>query len=245
MKNIAYLEANKYPGRIVFGGTMQNGHIVQGLIINVRSKPNQNRVLVEVARPNFNGQVKAEFANPAEAAGVDPTNILYTAMSDSDRSFVTSNGQHTEVVHSMHHNLAASLIQAGWGYEHDSANTPRIAVYTWIEPDGPVHTEFAVLKKSPFDDTIFGSNFYYRKIQPGFGFYVSTYEYDDNPPPSWVGEPRLIPLIGTSLAQVTANLWDTMNRDYRVAIAAKEIAPETLQSRIHIVNAREIVTAQP
>jgi hypothetical protein len=134
-------------------------------------------------------------------------------------------------------------MQAGWGYEKDSANTPRVAVHFRIEAD-IIHTEFAMLKRSTFGDGTVGSNFYFQNIPPGFGFYISTYERDGSPPPSFVGEPRLIPLIGLDLADITDSLWNAMDRANRVAIAAKEIDPETLESHIHIVNAREIVTAQ-
>jgi IMP cyclohydrolase len=241
--NFALLSGNKYPGRIVFAGKSSYDKILQGIIITVRSKENQNRALVPDDELNPNGRVRTVFADRDAARGTDPTNILYLAMSHTGRFFMTTNGQHTEVVHSIHHNLASSLMGAGWGYEKDSANTPRIAVYNRFE--GVVHTEFAVLKRSPFDDSTVASNFYFDNIPPGFGFYVSTYERDGNPPPSWVGEPRLIPLIGLDLADITDSLWNAMDRANRVSIAIKEIDPETVSSTVHIINAREIITTQP
>ncbi len=237
-ENFVQLAANKYPGRIVFAGTSSWGAILQGLIITVRSKPNQNRVLVPVPEPNPNNEVGTEFADPVAAHGVDPTNILYLAMSEDTHSFITSNGQHTAIIYSTHRNLALAdgLMQAGWRYEEDSATTPRIAVRSWIGLNNIVHTQFAVLKKSLFDDSVVANNFRYDNIPSGFGFYISTYEHDGNPPPPFVGEPRLIPLIGSDLADITDSLWNAMSRDYRVAIAVKEIDPKTFKSCTHIVN---------
>ena len=59
-------------------------------------------------------------------------------------------------------------------------------------------------------------------IQTGFGYCISTYMGDGDPPPSFQGEPILLPINGNA-EEIAKKYWNELNRENRIAIFVREI----------------------
>ena len=241
--NFEVLRNNRYPGRGIICGMDQEGkQMVQVYWIMGRSESSRNRVFVA----GRNGQLRTDFADPAK--GGDPSLIIYQAMGEHDNLFVVSNGKQTETV-LRYSQDGRSVYEAllTERYEPDEPNyTPRITASVSLRSftSKPV-VEMFVQPKSRFDMEADMIHFRTTGLRPGFGWCVHTY-LQDAPNgallPSFRDEPYLMPLKGDG-KYIMENMWDHLNQDNRVALAVKMIDIERKESRIHIVNKYERVSA--
>jgi len=148
---------------------------------------------------------------------------------------VVTNGDHTDTV-------TASLRQ-GQDYraalrarEHEPDPphfTPRIA--------GGIHATggnawLAILKSDPDDSRRCVRQFFeYEELPRGLGWCVTTYRGDGNPLPSFCGEPKALPLAG-STDQIRDTLWANLNPDNRISLVVKEIQIRGGASQFTVVN---------
>ena len=231
--NLRGLADNPYPGRGIIMGRTPDGDIVQIYWVMGRSQSSRNRILEEM--PGNHGWVRTRVADPSGFPG-DPSLLIYTAMAEENGNYIVSNGAQTDAV--MRDGISV-LEGSYWRYEPDSPNfTPRITGQIY-RGGWQSYFELVMLRKSPFDETsdIFKS--FYHEIAPGFGYFISTYEYDGNPLPSFCGEPQLLPIESIEPEIIAQNYWSVLNEDNRVALVVKVIPPEG-QSKIAIINRHSI-----
>ncbi len=230
-KNFEALAANSYPGRGLIVGLDESGtKLLQVYWIMGRSPNSQNRIF-----SSEGGKLWAEAADESKVE--DPSLIIYNAMREVDGLYVATNGDQTDTVADANEPWRALNTRQ---YEPDAPNfTPRISCIASLAPDGPV-AELSILKKSSLGDGCDRQYFRYEQFEKGLGYFISTYEGDGNPLPSFAGEPRLMPLEG-GLQAVADATWAHLDEGNRVSLAVKSIDLESGNSEIVIVNRFEKV----
>ena len=77
--------------------------------------------------------------------------------------------------------------------------------------------------------------FEFEKALPGLGHFISTYETDGNPIPSFNCFPKLMPIFNSAEETLKA-YWDALNADNKVSLMVKWIDRETFEAKTIIVN---------
>jgi IMP cyclohydrolase len=226
------LSENPYPGRGIVLGVSESGeHFVQTYWVMGRSDNSRNRVFVS----DENGCLSTKAADPSKVE--NPSLIIYDAMRERGEFFVVSNGHQTnKVIDALGiHLIPVSLATAlrDFKYEPDPPIcTPRI---TGLCKMSSQELHLSILKKSPFGDGCDRAFWEYKDVPPGLGLCITTYATDGVPPPSFQGEPYLVPLVG-DITAVRDKYWDTLNDKNRVSLAVKFINRMTHRSTISLVN---------
>lgn len=232
-QNTNWLTQSPYPGRGIIVGRDETGnHLVQVYWIMGRSENSRNRVLSFKDDIFEHGKLSTEPADPAKIK--DPSLIIYNAMSEKDHVFVVSNGHQTkDVLFGIcgGKKLISSLSK--YTYEPDAPNfTPRITGVCNIRSDCTFG--LAILRKSIWNDSCDRLCYYYEEIRKGFGFCITTYNGNGDPPPAFTGEPLLVPLSG-DIDTIANTYWNLLNEKNRVSLAVKFISP-SLKSSIKVIN---------
>jgi hypothetical protein len=79
----------------------------------------------------------------------------------------------------------------------------------------------------------------YGDVAPGYGYFISTYEGDGDPLPSFHGEPLLMPIWGANPVEIAKMFWAAINEVNRVALAVKVIPADGLSETV-IINRHKI-----
>ena len=187
------LKNNPYPGRGIVVGNGRVYYWIMGRSVNSR-----NRVFVECE-----DGIRTEAYDPALLA--DPSLIIYHPVRKVDGALIVTNGDQTDTIRDL-----------GWHegcmsreYEPDAPNfTPRISAY--LREDGTF--EISILKHN--DGTCQRNFFAYENCPEGVGYFISTYQGDGDPLPTFAGEP--IKVVMPEADQV----WQALNADNKVSLYA-------------------------
>lgn len=241
-KDRSWLAANSYPGRgLVVGCSADGAAAVQLYWIMGRSAGSRNRRLERDAE----GSVWVVVADAAQGVQRgDPNLLLYRALrtvphGGAHATHLVGNGDQTDTI-------AAGL--AG-GDSFIDAFSRRD-----VEPDPPHYTariagaltvggavpsadgELAIVKAVGGNPPRTShQHFSYRGVRAGWGYCITTYEGDGSPLPPFAGEPFPLPVADEPRRAVT-ELWDLLDRDNRVAAAAKFIDRTGGAVRIELIN---------
>lgn len=229
-ENLRLLAENTYPGRGIVLGRHQDGRLLQIYWIMGRSENSRNRIFVQEGQ-----SVRTEPFDGSRM--VDPSLVIYTAMNEVAGNYVVSNGDHTDVL--------CDVLASGGDYrqalgrcnhEPDEPHyTPRIAG-SYNLKSGVISAWLAIIKSSPFDEGHSNRSYFeFTNIDPGFGWFISTYRGDGSPLPPFEGEPRLLPLLGDGY-DVGEWIWNRLNDSNRISLALKIIDPHTGQSDTRLIN---------
>lgn len=225
------LAANPYPGRGIVLGMSEDGRtLVQLYWIMGRSENSRNRLFVEE-----DGVLRTRPVDLSKVA--DPSLIIYAAMREVSGHFIVTNGDQTDTI--------VDAIAAGGTYvdalrtrahEPDAPNwTPRISGGMEVRR-GLQRAWMAIIKADPAAPNRSVREFFeYTELSAGHGVCLTTYEGDGDPLPSFIGEPRPVPLGGDA-AQLGQTYWDLLNGDNRISLAAKLIDLASGSSRTTIIN---------
>ena len=217
----ALLRANSYPGRgILLGRSADNQRAVIAYFIMGRSENSRNRVFEKTE----DGIRTRAFD---ESKMTDPSLIIYHPVRRL-RGGVTivTNGDQTDTIrdalnegHCYRHALHTRT------FEPDGPNyTPRISGV--VKPDGSY--SLSILKSLEGDPACCCRYFFeYDAPVAGTGHFISTYQGDGSPLPSFAGEPILVDLSGLSGretdAALAAQLWDSLNEENKVSLYVRTI----------------------
>ncbi|MFI5319978.1 MAG: IMP cyclohydrolase [Myxococcota bacterium] len=215
----ARIGANPYPGRGLVLGSAEGGGWLQVYWIMGRSENSRNRVFVADGP-----ELRTEAADPAKLA--DPSLIIYEAMLELPGLYLVSNGDQTRTAH--------DVLEAGGRFEDalemrerepDAPNyTPRITGALDLR-FGEAQFALSILKANGADPSLTDrTTFRPAAPPPGLGLCLTTYQGDGDPLPSFRGEPLWLPLAGSAEAVADA-YWDALDRENRVALAVKWVAP--------------------
>lgn len=191
------LRSNPYPGRGIVVGKDVVYYWIMG-----RSSNSRNRVFV----PTEDG-IRTEAHDPALLE--DPSLIIYHPVRTMGGKLVVTNGDQTDTI------VNAGSFRDGCmarEFEPDAPNfTPRISAV--INEDDTF--EISILKHQ--DNGRCQRNFFaYEGADEGVGYFISTYQGDGNPLPTFAGEP-----IEVALPTDPADVWAALNADNKVSMYVK------------------------
>lgn len=196
MQNLVdILKGNPYPGRGIVVGKDRVYYFIMG-----RSENSRNRVFVKTE-----DGIRTEAHDPAKL--VDPSLIIYHPVRAMGEKLVVTNGDQTDTI------VDADDFRAGCmkrEFEPDAPNfTPRISAV--INEDGSF--EISILKHQQ-NGRCLREFFAYEGVDEGCGYFISTYQGDGNPLPTFAGEPIEVAL-GTP-----EEIWAALNPDNKVSLYA-------------------------
>ena len=213
---IKLLGGNPYPGRGIIIGCSEDGdRSVIVYFIMGRSVNSRNRIFERT-----NDGIRTVAFDPAKLT--DPSLVIYHPIREFGARLIVTNGDQTDTI-TNHLRVDSDFHTAlqKREFEPDAPNyTPRISGI--VEQDG--RYSLSILKAISGDPDFCQRNFYeYSKAKPGLGHFISTYETDGEPLPSFVGEP--VPVGITDLDGLEAfalKIWEALNEENKVSLYARE-----------------------
>ncbi len=205
------LGENSYPGRGIMLGCSGDGtKAVIAYFIMGRSENSRNRVF----ETTEDGIRTRAFD---ESKMTDPSLIIYHPVRVVEGTTIVTNGDQTDTI--------ADAFRQGGGFvralrtrefEPDGPNyTPRIS--GMVRPDGSYRLS---ILKSADGDSACCQRFFYEYDAPiaGQGHFISTYQQDGDPLPSFRGEPRAVSVDFSSVDACAEALWSSLNADNKVSL---------------------------
>lgn len=192
------LAANPYPGRgIVLGETPDGKCSVAAYFIMGRSSNSRNRIFVE--EPDG---IRTEAYDPSKLE--DPSLIIYHPVRTMGDALVVTNGDQTDTI-CQHGDFRKGLMTRE--YEPDEPNwTPRISAI--LNADGSF--EMSILKHK--NGRCLREFFCYEGCDENQGYFISTYQGDGNPLPTFAGEPLEVTVPKPE------EVWAALNGDNKVSL---------------------------
>ena len=166
---LTLLQENPYPGR----GILVSRDLVYYFIMG-RSANSRNRIFVKTE-----DGIRTEAHDPAKLE--DPSLIIYHPVRTMGDALVVTNGDQTDTI-CQHGDFRKGLMTRE--YEPDEPNwTPRISAI--LNADGSF--EMSILKHK--NGRCLREFFCYEGCDENQGYFISTYQGDGNPLPTFAGEP--------------------------------------------------------
>lgn len=190
------LASNPYPGRGIVVGRDCVYYWIMG-----RSANSRNRIFSIT-----DDGIKTEAYKPELME--DPSLIIYHPVRAMGDALVVTNGDQTDTI------VEKGCFRCGLmtrTYEPDAPNfTPRISAI--LNADGSF--ELSILKHQGSGRCL-REFFAYEGADEGVGYFISTYEGDGDPLPSFSGEPIEVELAAPE------EIWAALNDDNKVSMYAK------------------------
>ncbi len=189
---LAFLKNNPYPGRGIAVGKDRVYYFIMG-----RSENSRNRIF------SFTEDgIRTEAYDASRLT--DPSLIIYHPVRSMGDDLIVTNGNQTDTIRDMGDFRAALATRE---YEPDEPNwTPRISAI--CHADGSF--EFSILKH--VDGRCLRCFYSYEGCDEGRGYFISTYQGDGSPLPSFTGEPLQIDMPEPE------QVWEALNRDNKVSL---------------------------
>lgn len=224
------LRSNAYPGRgIALGRSADDKRAVMVYFIMGRSENSRNRIFEETA----DGIRTKAFD---ESKMTDPSLIIYHPVRVLEGGMtIVTNGDQTDTIrdgiaqgHCYRHALNTRT------FEPDGPNwTPRISGV--VKPDGSYN--LSILKSLEGDPECCCRYFFeYDKPVAGKGHFISTYQGDGDPLPSFAGEPRLVPFGNERAQELARKVWEALNGDNKVSLFVRTLDLTTGETDTVILN---------
>ena len=194
------LRSHPYPGRgIMLGKSADGAKAVVVYFIMGRSENSRNRVFDPVPE---RGGICTMAADPAKLE--DPSLIIYNPVLTLGKTHIVTNGDQTDTI-CEHADFRRGLMTRE--YEPDEPNwTPRISAI--MHEDGSF--ELSILKRK--DGRCLREFFCYEGCDEGKGYFISTYQGDGNPLPTFAGEPM------EASVPSPEEVWAALNADNKVSL---------------------------
>ena len=187
------LRNNPYPGRGIVVGKNRVYYWIMG-----RSANSRNRIFTETE-----DGIRTEAHDPSKLE--DPSLIIYHPVRKVEGALIVTNGDQTDTIRDLGWHEACMTRE----YEPDEPNfTPRISAF--IREDGSF--EISILKHNA--GTCQRNFFCYESVNENEAYFISTYQGDGNPLPSFAGEP-----VKVSFPK-PEELWAALNQDNKVSLYA-------------------------
>ena len=189
---IEFLKGNPYPGRGIAVGKNRVYYFIMG-----RSENSRNRVF-----ESTEDGIRTKAFD--ESKVTDPSLIIYHPVRKSELGLIVTNGDQTDTIRDMGCFRKALMTRE---YEPDKPNfTPRISAL--LRENGSF--ELSILKHK--DGRCLREFFSYEGCDEGKGFFISTYQGDGSPLPSFAGEPMEIDMPEPEA------VWAALNPDNKVSL---------------------------
>lgn len=220
-QNLArHIASNSYPGRgLIIGRSAGDDAWLMLYWIMGRSAHSRNR------RLTIQGPVLR--TEPVDPSRLDaPELIIYPAMLELPGVYIVANGDQSRTIcDALRNGGTFDAALATREREPDAPNyTPRIS--GMLDLSGPPAITLNILKANPVDPARTDRVTYHPAIPPpGLGLCLTTYMGDGEPLPGFSGDPLLMPLEGGA-EEVMRSYWNALDRENRIAIALKRVAPD-------------------
>jgi len=216
-KNIEeLLRSNPYPGRgIVIGCSEDGKRSVIIYFIMGRSENSRNRIFERTE-----DGIRTAAHDPAKMT--DPSLIIYHPVREVGEMTIVTNGDQTDtILNHLNHDSGFHAALQLREFEPDAPNyTPRISGL--VEPTGGY--ALSILKAVEGNQYHCQRNFYeYSMPMPGLGHFISTYETDGDPLPSFSGEPIPVNITDScGLEAFSMEIWNALSEENKVSLYARE-----------------------
>ena len=225
------LKANPYPGRgIVIGRSADGKKAVTAYFIMGRSENSRNRIFVTEGEG-----IRTEAFDPSKLS--DPSLIIYAPVRVLGNRTIVTNGDQTDTIYElMDKEFTFEQALRTREFEPDAPNyTPRISGMMHIE-NGKYDYAMSILKSNNGDPSCCNRyTFTYDNAKAGEGRFIHTYKCNENPLPSFEGEPKLV-AIDKEIDEFTNMLWESLNEENKVSLFVRYIDIETGEYETRIVN---------
>ena len=189
---VELLQSNPYPGRGIVVGKNSVYYFIMG-----RSENSRNRIF-SVTEDG----IRTEAHDPAKLS--DPSLIIYHPVRQTEDALIVTNGDQTDTIWKMGDFRAALATRE---YEPDEPNfTPRISAILY--KDGSF--EMSILKHR--DGRCIREFFNFEGVDEGKAYFISTYQGDGNPLPTFAGEPIEVDMPAVE------DVWAALNQDNKVSL---------------------------
>lgn len=187
-----FLKNNSYPGRGILVGKDTVYYFIMG-----RSANSRNRIFTLTE-----DGIRTEAFDASKME--DPSLIIYHPVRSMGEKLIVTNGNQTDTVKEFGDFRKALMTRE---YEPDEPNfTPRISAI--LNGDGSF--ELSILKHK--DSKCLREFFCYEDCPEGKGYFISTYQGDGSPLPSFTGEPLEVTLPSPE------EVWAALNNDNKVSL---------------------------
>ena len=189
---LEFLRSNPYPGRGIAVSSDRVYYFIMG-----RSENSRNRIFSLT-----DDGIRTEAFDSSKV--IDPSLIIYNPVRSMGDSLVVTNGNQTDTICEFGDFRAALATRE---YEPDDPNwTPRISAI--LNADGSF--ELSILKR--VDGRCLRCYYSYEGCDEGKGFFISTYQGNGSPLPSFTGEPLEIDMPEPE------EVWKALNADNKVSL---------------------------
>ena len=223
------LKANSYPGRgIVCGMTADGKKAALAYFIMGRSENSRNRVFV--------AENDAVTIYPFDASKVeDPSLIIYSPLRKLGSKIVLTNGDQTDTIYDfLKDGKTSEEALATRCFEPDAPNyTPRISAVMSLSKK--LTYQLSILKSMDADGKECARYFYNYTAEAGLGHFIHTYEHDDNPLPTFLGEPRRV-AIPNNIDEFAGEIWDNLNESNKISLLVRFVDIESGSEENRLVN---------
>lgn len=212
-----YLSNNSYPGRGIIVGKYKEKMLLAYFIMG-RSENSRNRV--------FKKKDDTVYTDVYDETKVkDPSLIIYNAIRTFDDLTIVTNGNQTNTIY--------DYLKLGKSYK-DALLTRE------YEPDAPNYTPriSAILNKDSYTLSILKKKdencerLYYQYVgKNGVGHFISTYNHDGSPLPSFDKEPIEIE-IEDDIDIFSAKLWNSLNNENKISLYVRYIDNDSYLERM-------------
>ena len=229
------LQGNSYPGRgIIIGKSADGTKAVTAYFIMGRSANSRNRIFVEEGEG-----IRTQAYDPSKLE--DPSLIIYAPVRVLGNKIIVTNGDQTDTIYEgMDKQLTFEQSLRCREFEPDGPNyTPRISAVLHIE-DGCYNYAMSILKTDDGDpETTLRYTFAYEAPKAGKGRFISTYENDADPLPSFGGEPVSCDFdedFTAGIDSFTNRIWAALNEDNKVSLFTRFIDLAGGETETRIIN---------
>ena len=196
------LSSNTYPGRgIVLGLTPDGKQAVAAYFIMGRSVNSRNRIFA--LEPDG---IRTEAYDPSKME--DPSLIIYHPVLTLGKTHIVTNGDQTDTIREfLEKGKTMEEALRTRKFEHDGPNwTPRISAI--LNADGSF--EMSILKHK--NGRCLREFFCYEGCDENQGYFISTYQGDGSPLPTFAGEPMEVSVHSPE------EVWAALNADNKVSL---------------------------
>ena len=217
-----YLASNEYPGRGIAVAKAPDGRqMFIGYFIMGRSENSRNRVFDPVPE---RGGICTIAADPAKLE--DPSLIIYNPVLTLGKTHIVTNGDQTDTIYDgMSHGKSFADSLRTRTFEPDGPNyTPRVSAVVY--EDGSY--QMSILKSADGNGESVQRYFFdYPQPVAGEGHFISTYQKNGAPIPSFAGEPLRVAIDENDPDKFADKLWKNLNEDNKVSLFVRSIELET------------------
>lgn len=231
MENINnILKAQRYFGRGIIVAKTEYNVLFFAYFLMGRSVNSKNRFFL---KKNNDIVIKAYDETKIK----DPSLIFYPPVIHTDNHLIIGNGDQTlDILNALKNNQSFEYALRNREFEPDEPNfTPRISALIDFKNQDFTY-KMSILKSMP--DRSCARFFYEYKSISGYGHFIHTYARDEDPLPSFVGEPKIVK-IPNNLKEFGDEIWNLLYDEYKVCLSVQSIDLKTKNINTYIYNLKE------